>query len=967
MERILEHLGVMSAAELKARHRQAGGDSFAWRRAAQILSAIRDATPLPSLGWPELWDILRWYAHNRGYDGNARWARSEGEQAEDTEKVEKARHIMGELGTITMAETVAAFTARYERQAADWQTERRADKPPHFKGIGAAFPRETIVEEVRAMLQALAGKMPHLGPELIRALLGDNSADRDAWRAVPIPGLTVPKRYEGGLLFGQLVPRFDNRIIGLCPIWYARRCAELRGAGFSEADAKRKAEIESKLPLKKSPEFLRFRWATQLANIFGSRAGDAETHPLTASQRQTLTRQAEELGGFTSAEFKKAVRSLTGWGRDNLEETLLHPDADKALLLDPVQKTIMKSRLGGLWPRIPPNLQKRIRGQLHHGRAVTPAVVSQWLGSNPPFDAWLEHEVSGANTRKARGKQSTNKDAILSEPIRVDSRDIPSGRAPYARPVLCQAVDEILNPLDPAAPRHPREKGGCLEMTESLREAQLRRRLVEQTNNHLVRHRLMMLERLLDELIESPEFGAGMKERVASLTIEVNRDLRDLSGKTVKQIAEDLGSRLGDFKRVAAKVEEACDRRRVPVTASLIRKARVAEDLNWKCPYTRVEYCMDDLIEGRVDKDHIIPHADRQSDSLDSLVITFSEVNRMKGRRTAMRFIMDEGGKPVTALGGSSGATTASLSIQSLEPYRAFVDSLDTKKGHDDDKARKKRRKQRLLLAVVEEKEFTPRDLTLTSHLARLGAQVLERRFLDLPKPDRPRVISLPGSVTGEVRKAWDLLGCLITAAPQTSGKTKTEIRSITHLHHALDACVLGLASWYFPANGTLWSAMTRRGSGDSSADSDRTLWRAMVQRRPSLQEAAILRSTGLYLTDSEGRLRLAKLEEALKDQIRRRLAEKRVAQHIPSDMSGVRIEENTRRMVRAEEGRVYLRQAKPRDGKTGIRPASEETDERPEKLLGLAPPSGAGKLNPQKGVRVITGELRRGDPRPRG
>jgi len=24
--------------------------------------------------WNELWDVLRWYAHNRGYDGNLRWS-----------------------------------------------------------------------------------------------------------------------------------------------------------------------------------------------------------------------------------------------------------------------------------------------------------------------------------------------------------------------------------------------------------------------------------------------------------------------------------------------------------------------------------------------------------------------------------------------------------------------------------------------------------------------------------------------------------------------------------------------------------------------------------------------------------------------------------------------------------------------------------------------------------------------------
>src|SRR5690606_16123531 len=139
----------------------------------------------------------------------------------------------------------------------------------------------------------------------------------------------------------------------------------------------------------------------------------------------------------------------------------------------------------------------------------------------------------------------------------------------------------------------------------------------------------------------------GDKSRIAGLTIEVASDLRDLSGKTRKEQEQDLGIRLGDFKRVAAKVEEACQRRGIPVTAGWIRKARVAEDLGWRCPYTGKEFSIGTLLDGVMDKEHIIPHSDRQSDSLDSLVITWGEINKWKGKRTAVEFIRDFGGQPV--------------------------------------------------------------------------------------------------------------------------------------------------------------------------------------------------------------------------------------------------------------------------------------------------------------------------------
>ena len=37
IEKLLAHLGVLSADQLAQRHRQAGGDSFSWQRAAEIL------------------------------------------------------------------------------------------------------------------------------------------------------------------------------------------------------------------------------------------------------------------------------------------------------------------------------------------------------------------------------------------------------------------------------------------------------------------------------------------------------------------------------------------------------------------------------------------------------------------------------------------------------------------------------------------------------------------------------------------------------------------------------------------------------------------------------------------------------------------------------------------------------------------------------------------------------------------
>ena len=480
------------------------------------------------------------------------------------------------------------------------------------------------------------------------------------------------------------------------------------------------------------------------------------------------------------------------------------------------------------------------------------------------------------------------------------------------------------------AGKHPKEEGGCLFITEKMREAQLAREIAEQTNNHLVRHRLLILERLLADIIK--EYAGGEKNRIGKITIEVNRDLREFSGMTAKAKAQDLGLRIANHHHVVQKLEEdeslmnILRQRRTKVTAGLIRKARVADDLDWTCPYTGQRFQPVDLVTKRVDKDHIVPRADRATDSLDSLVMTYSAINKWKGKRTAWQFIKEEQGKPVPDL--------PNLSIMSLSRYKELVESLETFKGHDDDKRRKKKRKELMLLPTYEEKEFTPGDLTTTSQLVRLGAMALKKAFLGCAW--HPVGVSLPGSVTGAVRKAWRVIGCLSLANPQVLDengevKKKDEIRDITHLHHALDACVLGLSSHFIPNDGRTWELITKR------------KWTPAEENE--------LMALGIFANDSEGRFQMRDLDDELKEQIRHRLAEKRVVQHVPARMDGLRVEQNMWRVVAVKDGEASLQQRIRQPD--GTRPV-KQSEEKVGKLLGLEPTGGSGKLKVNKGVLVI-------------
>lgn len=885
MEKFLAHLKVLSAEQLKQKHQQAGGNAVPWFLAARVLASNGEAKYL--LGWKELWDVLRWYAHNRGYDGNRRWSAQEAEaQEQDTEKEKNANALMAQHGTQTMAETfckVLGLEPLGEKESSE----------KNFKRLNAAFPRPVVENEVRRLLELHQKKLPAINDTFLKSLFDD-------WHGAGVPDLKLPARYQGGLLFGQLVPRFDNRIISICPI------------------------TGEKVPSKNCPEFFKFRWAMTLANIRVAGVGEKELRPLKADERKKINSIMENEGALTPTALKKSVREITNCSRDNLETMLMHPDAKDALLLDPIQKLVRSEKLKTLWPTFPYPVQKRAHDLWLRGKLVTLeriCGIAQKCGEPlAEFEAELNKLADAANTKRSKKEGSFNRETLLKEPLTIKRLD---GRAAYARPLLVRAYAEIM------AGKHPKEEGGCLEVTEAMRQAQLQKQIDQQTNNHLVRHRLLILERLLKDLIAEPAYANSDKSRVAKVTIEVNRDLREMSGKSAKEIQQDLGRRLANHHGVAAKLEKDLDGKTyngqpIQITAGLIRKARIAEDLGWTCPYTGQTYDALDLVSRQVDKDHIIPRSLRPSDSLDSLVITFSEVNKMKGQRTALQFVSDEQEKIVDGM--------PQLSIVSVTRFKKWAEGLETFKGHDDDKRRKKKRKELLVLQSYEEKGFTPRDLTVTSQLVRLGAQNIKKTFAGIEK--MPVVVSLPGSVTGTIRKGWSLLGCLALAAPQVkeadgSMKNKTDIRNVTHLHHALDACVLGLAAHYLPNNGGLWELM--------------------LKRNPNEMEKTLLRSTGYFGFDKEGRFGLTELPETLKEQIRQRLAEKRVVQHIPADMSGMRVEENTRGITAIKDDRIFLRQ-QSRDAKTG-KLSVKETEESANKVIGLKP----GKLTPQNGVRVIT------------
>lgn len=926
MKRLLAQLGVLTSAQLDE-----PGGPWPWKLAARVHAGG------PLLTWRELWDVLRWYAHNRGYDGNRKWSRDEEEDSDDTEKVKAARALLEKFGKATMCETICA-KLKIDPLSDDKKTSEIA-----YKTSNAAFPRDVVRDEVISLLEKHVGKLPKVDTALITALCAEDNTPKDGKSVRDVLkelgfDAHLPGRFVGGLLFGQAVPRFDNRIIGECPVSGEKR------------------------PLKDCREYLEFRWAEILANITVRRTKDGDKVPLTAEERKALTEIARKEGGFTAGEFKKAVLEVSKAEASNVELMMTHPDAADALALDPALRfTKTNGMMKAVWEDLPIILQKRVLGRWNKHRRVSWA----WLLLQPEAPKNLEAKLQAAwkeTKRKARkGEEEPKWEDRVKQSI---SPTFPSGRAPYGREVMKRVVEQVME-----ARMHPRENGGVLD-AELIKKHDLSKEIDDLTNNHLVRHRLKILLRLVDDMVKT--YTEGDPTLVDKCVIEVARDLVEFSGKTNKEVAAELGIKLKNFKDVSKKLTDDLEGTGIPINAGLIRKARIADDLDWTCPYTNKKYCATTLARGGVDKDHIIPRSLRPSDSLDSLVVTFDAVNKWKANRTAWKFVEEEQGKTVPG--------RPDLTIVTLRQYEAFVNKLAGEKkpnrfskgqGSLDDKLRQWSRKQKMLLKDYEEKEFTPRDLTVTSHLVRLSARQIEKRFEHLRETGR--VISLPGSVTGVVRKAWDCLGCLAPACPEvmqmrpTIGpdrqlvldadgnpslslqvRPKGEIRDITHLHHALDACVIAFASHFLPKDGKLWEQIVTKKvlKHDESAFRERYAWHGLLKLAEPKDERDKARARKLEVLD---------LPDTFKKQIVEALKERRVVQHVPADMSGARLEMNTWRVLKTEGDQVTLRQRtfgpKDIDPETGARKrTTKDAKERASKLVGLK----AGKLADLKGALVI-------------
>jgi CRISPR-associated endonuclease Csn1 len=435
LKRLLAHLGVLPEGKLDA-----VSSSSPWLLAARVLRGGKKLT------WEELWDVLRWYAHNRGYDGNKGWSRQDlTASAEDTEKEQKANELLDAFRVKhsregTMAEVLC------DRLGLDPLAAQRSSAI-RFRDLGAAFPREGVEAEVERILRAHVGALPRVDEPFITAVMRDHTA-------IAGPDYRLPARYgqrvgakrtPGGLLFGQLVPRFDNRIIATCPVQFQRVYDRVLAETGDAAKATHEAEKLAKVPGVGCVEFHRYRWAMQLANVTIATGDARKTRRLTKEERTTLNAQMEKHGALTPGELKKAVRALTGTNKDNLDRLLALPDADKSLVLDPARKLAAQGVLGILWPHLGATVQKHTLTDLRRGKLVTAReLLTTCPTAQPAFDHWWDGEAMKKPRKPRKGETATDRtrEHALDEPHSLAPAN---GRAAHSREVMADVWKFVLS------------------------------------------------------------------------------------------------------------------------------------------------------------------------------------------------------------------------------------------------------------------------------------------------------------------------------------------------------------------------------------------------------------------------------------------------------------------------------------------------------------------------------------------
>lgn len=268
------------------------------------------------------------------------------------------------------------------------------------------------------------------------------------------------------------------------------------------------------------------------------------------------------------------------------------------------------------------------------------------------------------------------------------------------------------------------------------------------------------VERALTELRKVVNAVIGKHGKPDIIRIELARDLKR-SRKDRTAIWQK--NRANEASREAAARRILSETGNTNPSREDILRVVLAEECNWRCPYTDKQISMGALLgsASQFDIEHIIPYNRCLDDSFMNKTLCYNEENRNRKRNKT----------PYEAYGSDP------------ECWEAILERVKRFKRAKDDPGGKLRRF--LMTSVEDFRTISNRQLNDTRYVSTLAADYLALLYGGrIDANGRRRIQASRGQVTADLRRAWNLNKILGDGGEKSRDD---------HRHHAVDAVAIAL------------------------------------------------------------------------------------------------------------------------------------------------------------------------------
>lgn len=348
--------------------------------------------------------------------------------------------------------------------------------------------------------------------------------------------------------------------------------------------------------------------------------------------------------------------------------------------------------------------------------------------------------------------QEAEKKAIDDGALKCEISDIVFDSLPYYGIVMPQSTQAIAGKAWHSAFEEKRKGKGFIIPVTNKEEAQYGK-----IANPVVHQSLNELRKLVNELIDV------LGKKPDRICIEIARDLKVGKDKR-EELSRENNKREAYNKEIYTKY---C----LPnnLGRNSIKKFKLFEEQNGKCPYCLRTISATDIVSNNVDIDHVFPDEDTGDSSYDNLVLAHKTCNETKKAKRI----------PYIAFGSDVALwskieqylTTTSMSKSKQWRFKASEEEYDE---------------------YLENKSFLPRFSSDNAYVAKIACQYLQSLYL---KDDRLKSVrTIRSHETAMLRSAWHLNGITNglaeTAGLVREGEYVDEKNRTDNRHHALDAIV---------------------------------------------------------------------------------------------------------------------------------------------------------------------------------